>query len=204
MQIWICTPLLRMGKLASWLASHTTSSFIHMIHQVGKMTFWCQFEMTIWAHFVRNLWQLAYVCEKPTGFSEIPRILSTKINRGNKLPAFVLLKWSVNHFPFINHKTLSLALSYHRSITKFRVNSIYIKKQFCMRTVCVLEFAFKTSVQLKLSFKFGIMGCWYWWFSIGPTKFNVDDVNSKGYHQSCTVITRQEWQENFLLQTSPC
>ena len=69
----------------------------------------------------------------------------------NKLLAFVLPIRSVHRFPFIYHMAFSLARSYHRTIvaSNLRVNAIYIKKQFCLRTVRVLKSAFKMSVRLR-------------------------------------------------------
>ena len=38
--------------------------------------------------------------------------------------------------------------------SKFGVNVIYIEKQFCLRTLRVLEFAFEMNAQIKLGLNF--------------------------------------------------
>ena len=73
----------------------------------------------------------------------------------NKVLAFVLPMGSMDCLLFIHHMTFSLIHSYHRPIlgSKFRVYAIYSKKQFCLHTVHVPEFAFKMNVQLRLGFR---------------------------------------------------
>ena len=75
-----------------------------------------------------------------------------EINQVNMLLDFVLLTQSMTQFPFVYHVTFCFDRSYCRPIeaSKFRVNAIHIKKQFCLHTVCVLEF--KMKMQLRLGF----------------------------------------------------
>ena len=67
--------------------------------------------------------------------------------------------------------SLSLAQSYHRSIaaSEFKINAIYIKKQFCSQTVCVLEHGFKESVQLIWALKLQL---WITWHSMSADSCN--------------------------------
>ena len=132
----------RTGKLASWLAGRVTSSFMHLTHQVGQVTFWLQFQAMFRVRFVADFLHLADVCEEQTGFFEILWISSKKMHQANELFAFVLPMGSVNRFPFIHHghdiQSRLIIPQNHRGIK--------------LQSVCA-QSALKMNVQLPLGFK---------------------------------------------------
>ena len=73
--------------------------------------------------------------------------------RGGELFALVLLKRSVNQFPFIHLVTFNFARSYRRTIVASDFEVFRSKKQFCLLAVRGLGFPFKMNVQLGLGLK---------------------------------------------------
>ena len=70
---WICWTFLvqhsfTMAKLASWLASHVTSSFMHLTNQVGQTTWCIQFKATFRTHFVMEFITFSWCLSKADWF----------------------------------------------------------------------------------------------------------------------------------------